>query len=156
MIEVGTKAPEFTLSDAEGHKISLSDFRGKKVVLYFYPRDNTPGCTREACAFGQVNTEFNDLNAVVLGVSRDSEASHKKFAEKFGLPFVLLSDPEHKVLESYGAWKEKKNYGIISMGTVRSTVIIDENGTVEKVYPKVKPDTHPAEVLEYLKSSFQH
>ena len=152
MIEAGTKAPDFTLSDADGHQISLSDFLGKKVVLYFYPRDNTPGCTREACAFGQVNTEMNDLNAVVLGVSRDSEASHKKFAEKFGLPFILLSDPEHKVLQSYGAWQEKKNYGKIAMGIMRSTVIIDENGIVEKVYPKVKPDTHPAEVLEYLKS----
>ncbi len=151
MIEVGTKAPDFTLRDANGTEHSLADFRGKKVVLYFYPRDNTPGCTREACAFKETNESFQAENAVIIGLSKDSEAAHKKFMEKYELPFLLLSDPEHQVLEAYGAWQEKKNYGKVSMGTVRSTVIIDENGVVEKVYGKVKPDTHPAEVLDYLK-----
>ena len=151
MIEVGAQAPDFTLRDAQGNAVSLKDYRCKKVVLYFYPRDNTPGCTREACAFREANEQFQAQNAVVLGVSRDSEASHQKFAEKYDLPFTLLSDPEHAVLEAYGAWGEKKNYGKVSMGTIRSTVVIDENGVVEKVYAKVKPDTHPAEVLSALK-----
>ena len=151
MIEAGTKAPEFTLRDAEGREHSLADFRGKKVVLYFYPRDNTPGCTREACAFKDAHDAFLAENAVVIGLSKDSESAHKKFAEKYELPFLLLSDPEHQVLEAYGAWQEKKNYGKVSMGTVRSTVVIDENGMVEKVYAKVKPDTHPAEALAALK-----
>ena len=150
MIEVGAQAPDFTLRDAQGNAVSLKDYRGTKVVLYFYPRDNTPGCTREACAFREANEQFQAQNAVVLGVSRDSEASHQKFAEKYNLPFTLLSDPEHTVLEAYGAWGEKKNYGKVSMGTIRSTVVIDENGVVEKVYAKVKPDTHPAEVLSAL------
>ncbi len=150
MIEVGAQAPDFTLRDAQGNAVSLKDYRGKKVVLYFYPRDNTPGCTREACAFREAHGQFQAQNAVVLGVSRDSEASHQKFAEKYNLPFTLLSDPEHTVLEAYGAWGEKKNYGKVSMGAIRSTVVIDENGVVEKVYAKVKPDTHPAEVLSAL------
>lgn len=151
MIEAGAKAPDFTLNDAQGNAVSLSDFRGKKVVLYFYPRDNTPGCTREACAFRAAHDEFRRINAVVLGVSRDTEASHKKFAEKYELPFALLSDPDHTVLEAYGAWGEKKNYGKISMGTIRSTVVIDEKGMVEKVFSKVQPDGHPLEVLAALK-----
>lgn len=151
MLEVGTKAPEFTLPDKDGNPVSLGDFLGKKVILYFYPRDNTPGCTRQACAFGESFGAFRERNAVVVGVSKDSVSSHRKFAEKFALPFVLLSDPEHQVLESYGAWQEKKNYGKTSMGTVRCTYLIDENGVIEKVMPKVKPDTNAAEILAYLR-----
>ena len=150
MLEVGTKAPEFTLPDKDGNNVSLSDFRGKKVVLYFYPKDNTPGCTRQACAFAGSYAAFRDLDAVVIGVSKDSTASHRKFAEKYELPFLLLSDPERQAIEAYGVWQEKKNYGKVSMGVVRSTYIIDENGVIEKVMPKVKPDTNAAEILEYL------
>ncbi len=131
--------------------VSLGDFLGKKVILYFYPRDNTPGCTRQACAFGEAFGEFEALNAVVIGVSKDSETSHQKFAEKFSLPFILLSDPDHQVLEAYGAWQEKKNYGKTSMGTVRCTYLIDEQGVIEKVMPKVKPDTNAQELLDYLR-----
>ena len=151
MLEKGTKAPDFTLLDKDGKEVKLSDFLGKKVVLYFYPRDNTPGCTRQACAFAENYQEFKNLDAAVIGISKDSTASHIKFAEKYGLPFILLSDPEHKVIEAFGAWQEKKNYGKVSFGTVRSTFVIDENGTIEKVMPKVKPDTNAAEILEYLK-----
>lgn len=150
MLEVGTKAPEFTLPDKDGNNVSLSDFRGKKVVLYFYPKDNTPGCTRQACAFAGAYSQFEALGVVVIGVSRDSQASHQKFAEKNSLPFILLSDPERQAIEAYGVWQEKKNYGKVSMGVVRSTYIIDENGVIEKVMPKVKPDTNATEILEYL------
>ena len=151
MLETGTKAPDFTLNDKDGKVVSLSDFMGKKVVLYFYPKDNTPGCTRQACAFASAYEDFKTLDAVVIGVSKDSEASHRKFAEKYGLPFILLSDPELKAIQAYGVWKEKKNYGKVSMGVVRSTFIIDEKGLIEKVMPKVKPDTNAAEILAYLK-----
>ncbi len=151
MLEAGTKAPEFTLTDKDGNAVSLSDFRGKKVVLYFYPRDNTPGCTRQACAFGGAYEEFRALNAVVIGVSKDSAASHQKFAEKYSLPFILLSDPGRTAIEAYGVWQEKKNYGKVSMGVVRSTFIIDENGVIKKVMSKVKPDTNAGEVLACLK-----
>jgi peroxiredoxin Q/BCP len=151
LLEAGAKAPQFTLPDAEGDLVSLADFAGKKVVLYFYPRDNTPGCTRQACAFAGAFEEFKQIGAVVIGISKDSAASHKKFAEKHGLPFLLLSDPELAAIQAYGVWQEKKNYGKVSMGVVRSTFIIDENGVVEKVMPKVKPDTNAAEVLAYLK-----
>ncbi len=150
MLEIGTRAPDFTLTDKDGKAVSLSDFRGKKVVLYFYPKDNTPGCTRQACAFAGAYGAFQDRNAVVIGVSRDSAASHLKFAEKYALPFVLLSDPDHAVIEAYGAWQEKKNYGKVSMGVVRSTYLIDETGVIEKVMPKVKPDTNAEELLAYL------
>jgi peroxiredoxin Q/BCP len=150
MLEIGVKAPEFTLKDKDGKDVSLSDFLGKKVVLYFYPRDNTPGCTRQACAFAGAYQGFKDLNAVVIGVSKDSVASHQKFAQKYDLPFILLSDPELQAIQAYGVWQEKKNYGKVSMGVVRSTFIIDEQGRVEKVMPKVKPDTNAAEILEYL------
>ena len=150
MLEKGTKAPDFTLFDKDGNEVSLSDFSGKKIVLYFYPKDNTPGCTRQACAFAESFENFKELDAVVIGISKDSVSSHVKFAEKYSLPFVLLSDPEHKVIEAFGAWQEKKNYGKTYFGTVRSTFIIDENGIIEKVMPKVKPDTNAAEILEYL------
>ena len=150
MLEVGTKAPEFTLPDKDGNPVSLTDFAGKKVVLYFYPKDNTPGCTRQACAFAGAYEEFEKINAVVIGVSKDSAASHQKFAEKHGLPFILLSDPELTAIQAYGVWQEKKLYGKVSMGVVRSTFVINENGMIEKVMPKVKPDTNATEILEYL------
>ena len=150
-MEVGTKAPEFTLPDKNGNSISLTDFAGKKVVLYFYPKDNTPGCTRQACAFASAYEEFKSINAVVIGISKDSVTSHQKFAEKHGLPFILLSDPERAAIAAYGCWPEKKNYGKVSMGVVRSTFVIDENGVIEKVMPKVKPDTNAAEILQYLR-----
>ncbi len=150
MLEVGTKAPEFTLSDKAGRPVSLSDFLGKKVVLYFYPKDNTPGCTRQACAFAMSHGDFEAKNAVVIGVSKDSAASHLKFVEKYDLPFLLLSDPDLEAIQAYGVWQEKKLYGKVSMGVVRSTYLIDEQGMIEKVMPKVKPDTNAAEILAYL------
>ena len=150
MLEVGMKAPDFTLPDKRGNSVSLSDFLGKKVVLYFYPKDSTPGCTRQACAFAQNHSNFEDKNVVVIGVSKDSVASHLKFAEKYELPFVLLSDPELQAIQAYGVWQEKKLYGKVSMGVVRSTYLIDEQGVIEKVMPKVKPDTNAAEILAYL------
>ena len=150
MLEVGMKAPDFTLLDKRGNSVSLSDFLGKKVVLYFYPKDSTPGCTRQACAFAQNHSNFEDKNVVVIGVSKDSVASHLKFAEKYELPFVLLSDPELQAIQAYGVWQEKKLYGKVSMGMVRSTYLIDERGVIEKVMPKVKPDTNAAEILAYL------
>ena len=150
MLEVGMKAPEFTLSDKDGNAVSLSDFLGKKVVLYFYPKDNTPGCTRQACAFAAAYEGFKAKDVVVIGVSKDSVASHLKFAQKHALPFILLSDPELQAIQAYGVWQEKKLYGKVSMGVVRSTYIIDEQGMIEKVMPKVKPDTNAAEILAYL------
>ena len=150
MLEVGMRAPDFTLPDKDGRMVSLSDFAGKRVVLYFYPRDNTPGCTRQACAFAAAYEAFKSMDAVVIGVSKDSVASHQKFAEKYGLPFVLLSDPELTAIQAYGVWQEKKNYGKVSMGVVRTTYVIDPEGVIEKVLPKVKPDTNAAEILAYL------
>lgn len=150
MLEAGMKAPDFTLNDASGRAVSLSDLRGKKVVLYFYPKDNTPGCTRQACAFAGAYKQFKDKGVEVVGISRDSVASHVKFAEKHGLPFILLSDPELEAIKAYGVWQEKKLYGKLSFGVVRTTFIIDENGVIETVMPKVKPDTNAAEILEIL------
>ena len=152
MLEAKTKAPLFTLPDQEGTPVSLSDFLGKKVVLYFYPKDNTPGCTREACAFAGAYSEYEKLNTVVIGVSRDGMTSHQKFIQKNALPFLLLSDPEHTVMETYGVWQQKKLYGKVSMGVVRSTYLIDEKGFIEKAMPKVKPDTNAAEILDYLRA----
>ena len=150
MLEAGVKAPAFTLPDQDGNPVSLSDFLGKKVILYFYPKDNTPGCTRQACAFAGSYAAFRDLDAVVIGVSKDSTASHRKFAEKYDLPFLLLSDPELGVLQAYGVWQEKKLYGKVSMGVVRATYVIDRDGVIEKVMPRVKPDTNAEEILRYL------
>lgn len=150
MLTVGTQAPNFTLFDKDGNAVSLSQFLGKRVVLYFYPRDNTPGCTRQACAFAGAYKEFEAHNVVVIGISRDSVASHQKFAEKYELPFILLSDPDRVAIEAYGVWQEKKNYGKVSMGVVRSTYLIDAEGKIEAVMPKVKPDTNAAEILEML------
>ena len=150
MLEVGMKAPEFTLSDKDGTTVSLSDFLGKKVVLYFYPKDNTPGCTRQACAFAAAYEGFKSRDVVVIGISKDSVASHLKFAQKHDLPFILLSDPELQAIQAYDVWQEKKLYGKVSLGVVRSTYIIDEQGMIEKVMPKVKPDTTAAEILAYL------
>ena len=150
MLEVGMKAPLFTLLDKNGNLVSLSDFLGKKVVLYFYPKDNTPGCTRQACAFGESYEAFQAKNTVVIGISKDSAASHLRFAEKYHLPFILLSDPELQAIQAYGVWQENKLYGKVSMGVVRSTYLIDERGMIEKVMPKVKPDTNAGELLEYL------
>ena len=153
MLEPNTKAPDFTLPNQNGEMVSLSDFLGKKVILYFYPKDNTPGCTRQACAFAAANAELEEAGAVVIGISKDSVASHQKFVQKQNLPFILLSDPELQAIEAYGVWQEKKLYGKVSMGVVRTTYLIDEQGMIEKVMPKVKPDTNVAEILEYLKQS---
>ena len=150
MLNVGDKAPDFTLLDKNGQTISLSDFLGKRVVLYFYPKDNTPGCTRQACAFAGLYKEFENKGVQVIGISKDSVTSHQKFAEKYNLPFILLSDPEKTAIEGYGVWQEKKLYGKPSMGVVRTTFIIDENGNVAKVMNKVKPDTNAEEILKEL------
>ena len=150
MLEVGIKAPNFTLPDKDGNSVSLSDFLGKKVVLYFYPKDNTPGCTRQACAFATAYEGFKAKDVVVIGVSKDSVASHQKFAAKYDLPFILLSDPELQAIQAYDVWQEKKLYSKVSMGALRSTYVIDENGVIEKVMPKVKPDTNAADILAAL------
>ena len=150
MLEIGSKAPDFTLFDKDGNSVALSDFIGRKVVLYFYPKDNTPGCTRQACAFRDSFAAFKSRDIAVIGISRDSAASHQRFAEKYELPFILLSDPERQAIEAYGVWQEKKNYGKVSFGVVRTTFIIDENGLIERIMPKVKPDTNASEILQYL------
>lgn len=150
MLALGIKAPDFTLLDKDGKAISLSDFLGKKVVLYFYPKDNTPGCTREACAFAASYNGFKEKNVEVIGISKDSVSSHEKFAEKYDLKFILLSDPELSAIKAYDVWQEKKMCGKVGMGVVRSTYIIDENGFISNVFPKVKPDTHPEEILSIL------
>ena len=149
-MKVGDKAPVFALQDKDGKSVSLADFRGRKVVLYFYPKDNTPGCTRQACAFAQNYGEFQKRNIAVIGVSKDGAESHRKFAEKYSLPFILLSDPELTAIKAYGVWKEKKLYGKVSMGVARTTFIIDENGVIADVMEKVKPDTNAAEILAKL------
>ena len=150
MLQEGTLAPDFTLPDKDGNPVTLSSLRGKKVVLYFYPKDNTPGCTRQAQAYAALNDEFTANNAVVIGVSKDSTASHQKFSEKYSLPFLLLSDPDTTVLQAYGVWQEKVHCGKTSMGVVRTTYLIDEEGKVAKVMEKVKPDTNAQSVLKLL------
>lgn len=153
MLEVGMKAPEFCLQDQAGNDVRLSDFSGKKVVLYFYSRDNTPGCTRQACAFAANYDKFKEANAAVIGVSKDSAASHLKFAQKYDLPFILLADPELQAIQAYDVWKEKKLYGKVSMGVVRTTYVIDEQGIIEKAMPRVKPDNNAADILAYLEEN---
>ena len=150
MLEIGTKAPAFTLPDQNGSPVSLSDFAGQKVILYFYPKDMTAGCTKQACAFGALYPQFREKGAVVIGVSKDSVFSHKRFEEKYGLPFLLLSDEEKTVIAAYDVWKEKKNYGKVSYGVVRTTYLIDENGVIEKAFGSVKAAENPAQMLETL------
>ncbi len=150
MLEVGSKAPEFTLPDQNGEMKSLADYRGQKVILYFYPKDMTAGCTKQACAFGELYPQFREKGAVVLGVSKDSVASHKRFEEKHGLPFTILSDTEKKVVQAYDVWKEKKNYGKVGMGVVRTTYLIDEEGVIVKAFDKVKAASNPSQMLEAL------
>ena len=150
MLEVGTKAPEFTLPDQNGNMHSLSEYRGKKVILYFYPKDNTAGCTKQACGFAERYPQFTEMGAVVLGVSKDSVASHKKFEEKYGLPFTLLADPELVAIQAYDVWQEKKNYGKTYMGVVRTTYLIDENGKIVKAFDKVKAADNPEQMLGEL------
>ena len=150
MLEVGTKAPDFTLPDQNGNMHSLSDYRGKKVILYFYPKDNTPGCTKQACGFAERYPKFTDKGAVVLGISKDSVASHKKFEEKYGLPFTILSDPELVAIQAYDVWQEKKNYGKTYMGVVRTTYLIDEEGKIAKAFDKVKAADNPEQMLGEL------
>ena len=152
MLEQGTKAPEIVLNDKDGNEVKLSDFKGQRVVVYFYPRDNTPGCTRQACAFRDEFEEYKALGIPVLGISKDSEASHQRFAEKNELPFILLADPELKAIKDYDVWQEKKMYGKVSMGVVRATYIIGADGAIEKVWKKAKPDTNAKEILEYINS----
>ena len=150
MLEIGSKAPAFTLPDQDGKMVSLKDFKGQKVVLYFYPKDNTPGCTKQACNFGELLPQFREKGAVVIGVSKDSVASHKKFQVKFGLPFTLLSDTELKVIQAYGVWQEKSTYGKKTMGVVRTTYLIDEKGVIMKAFGKVKAAENPQQMLDEL------
>lgn len=150
MLEVGKKAPDFKLPDQNGTMHSLSEYKGQKVVLYFYPKDNTSGCTKQACSFADLYPQFREKGAIVLGVSKDSVASHKKFEEKYGLPFTLLSDTELEVIKAYDVWKEKKNYGKVSMGVVRTTYLIDEKGVIVKAMDKVKAAENPQDMLEIL------
>jgi len=150
MLEIGTKAPDFTLPDQNGNMHSLSEYRGKKVILYFYPKDNTPGCMKQACGFAERFPQFTEKGAVVLGISKDSVASHKKFEEKYGLPFTLLADPELVAIQAYDVWQEKKNYGKTYMGVVRSTYLIDENGKIVKAFDKVKAADNPEQMLGEL------
>lgn len=150
MVEIGTKAPAFSLPDQNGLMHTLEEYKGRKVILYFYPMDNTPGCTKQACSFGELYSQFQEKGAVVLGVSKDSVASHKKFEEKYGLPFTLLSDTELTCIQAYDVWQEKMNYGKVSMGVVRTTYLIDEDGVIVKAFGKVKAEENPAQMLAQL------
>lgn len=153
MLEAGVKAPAFSLPDQNGKIHTLEEYKGKKVILYFYPKDNTPGCTKQACNFGELYPQFQEKGAVVIGISKDSVASHKKFEEKYGLPFTLLSDTDLSCIKAYDVWQEKKNYGKVSMGVVRTTYLIDEEGTIVKAYGKVKAAENPEQMLGELKDS---
>ena len=153
MLKVGTKAPDFSLPDQNGEERRLSDFLGRKVILYFYPKDLTGGCSKQACAFGELYPQFREKGAVVIGVSKDSVASHKKFEEKYGLPFPLLSDTEKTVIQAYDVWKEKKNYGKVTMGVVRTTYLIDEKGIIVRAFENVRAAENPAQMLGELNSS---
>mgnify|MGYP003374126196 FL=1 len=150
MLETGIKAPEFTLPDQNGEMHSLTDYRGKKVILYFYPKDNTPGCTKQACGYSERSQQFEEKEIVVIGISKDSVASHKRFEEKQGLTFTILSDTELEAIKAYDVWKEKKNYGKVSMGVVRTTYVIDEEGMIVYANDKVKAADDPEKMLEYL------
>ena len=150
MLKIGDFAHDFTLMNKDGQGVSLSDFRGRKIVLYFYPKDNTPGCTRQACAFAGLYGEFEKRGITVIGISKDSVSSHQKFAEKYNLPFVLLADPERVAIEAYGVWQEKKMCGKVGMGVVRTTFIIDEDFKIAKIMDKVKPDTNAQEILSEI------
>ena len=150
MLEVGTKAPDFMLPDQNGENHTLSQYAGKKVILYFYPKDSTPGCTKQACGFSELYPQFTEKGAVVIGISKDSVASHKKFAEKYNLGFTLLADTELTAIQAYDVWQEKKNYGKVSMGVVRTTYLIDENGMIEKAFGKVKAAENPEQMLKEL------
>jgi thioredoxin-dependent peroxiredoxin len=150
MLEVGIKAPEFSLLNQDGNKVSLSDYKGKKVVLYFYPKDNTPGCTSQACGFAELYPDFMEKGAEVIGISKDTVESHKRFADKFNLNFTLLSDTELKVIQAYDVWKEKNMYGKVSMGVVRTTYLIDEEGFIAKAFTKVNAAENPSDMLRYL------
>ena len=152
MLEIGTKAPDFTLLDQNGENVSLNDFRGKKVILYFYPKDSTPGCTKQACAFSELNPHFIEANAQIIGISKDSVASHKRFEQKYQLPFILLSDSELEVIKSYDVWKEKNMYGKKVMGVVRSTYLINEEGIIEKAFTKVKAADDAERMLREIES----
>lgn len=152
MLKEFDMAPDFTLSDASGNTHSLKDYRGKKVVVYFYPKDNTPGCTIQACAFRDAYSAFHDLDVVVIGISKDSQKSHEKFVDKYDLPFVLLSDPERVAIEGFGVWQEKKMMGKTYMGVVRATFVLDEEGKIIKVYPKASPDKNAADILAFLRT----
>lgn len=147
MLSIGTKAPAFSLPDKDGNIVNLSDFRGKKVVIYFYPKDDTPGCTRQACAFAREYPAFQEAGAVVVGISKDSAQSHISFANKYNLPFILLSDENRAVIEAYDVWKEKKSYGKTSMGVVRTTYLVDEDGVIVRAYDKVNPDDNAEQML---------
>ena len=150
MLDIGTQAPDFKLPDQDGQMRSLVDFRGQKVILYFYPLAMTSGCTKQACGFGELYPQFQEKGAVVIGISKDTVASHKKFEEKYGLPFILLSDTEKTVIQAYDVWKEKKNYGKVSMGVVRTTYLIDEDGVIVRAHDKVKAADNPAHMLAEL------
>ena len=150
LLQAGQLAPDFTLPDQNGTPVTLSDYNGRKRIVYFYPRDNTLGCTRQACAFAAAQHVYAEHGIIVIGISKDSVASHTRFAQKYNLPFLLLSDPERTAIESYGVWQEKKSYGKTSMGVVRTTFYIDEQGVIQKVWPKAKPDTNAQEILAYL------
>lgn len=150
MLKIGQKAPEFTLNDKDGKEISLKDFLGKKVVIYFYPKDNTPGCTKQACGFAENFKKFEDNSIVIIGINKDSEKTHQNFANKYDLPFILLSDKEKKVLMAYDVWKEKMLYGKTSLGIVRTTFVVDEKGYIEHIFEKVRAKDNPEEVLKYF------
>ena len=152
MLQVGMNAPDFTLPDQDGNQVSLSQFRGKKVVVHFYPRDNTPGCTRQACAFRDSFAQFRAMDVAVIGISKDTEASHQRFIRKFELPFLLLADPDLTAIKAYEVWQEKKMYGKTAFGTARTTFVIDEQGKILKIFEKAKPDTNASEILEYFKT----
>ena len=152
MLKAGMKAPAFALRDKDGKEVRLSDFWGRELIVYFYPKDNTPGCSRQAAAFAALYAEYKALGLEVIGISRDSESSHVKFASKYSLPFILLSDPDTKTIQDYGVWQEKKLYGKVSMGVVRTTFLIDAKGMIEKVWERAKPDTNAGEIMAYLKS----